>query len=41
MIFVMESIALCLLFTVILSLVLRYINSYTTFLESFGYGFLV
>ena len=29
------------LFIVILSLVLRYINSYTTFIEGFGYGFLL
>ena len=29
------------LFIVILSLVLRYINGYTTFIECFGYGFLL
>ena len=29
------------LFIVILSLVLRYINGYTTFIEGFGYGFLL
>ena len=29
------------LFIVILSLVLRYINAYTTFIEGFGYGFLL
>ena len=30
-----------LLFTVILSLILRYINGYTSFLQAFGYGFLL
>lgn len=29
------------LFIVILSLILRYINGYTTFIEGFGYGFLL
>ena len=29
------------LFVVVLSLILRYINGYTTFLEGFGYGFLL
>jgi len=29
------------LFVVILSLVLRYVNGYTTFIEGFGYGFLL
>lgn len=29
----------CLLFVVILSLILRYVNGYTTFLHAFGYGF--
>ena len=31
----------CLLFVVILSLILRFINGYTTFPEAFGYGFLL
>ena len=31
----------CVLFIVVLSLVLRYINGYTTFLQAFGYGFLL
>ena len=31
----------CVLFVVVLSLVLRYINGYTTFLQAFGYGFLL
>ena len=31
----------CVLFVVILSLVLRYVNGYTTFLKAFGYGFLL
>ena len=30
-----------LIFLIILCLILRYINGYTTFLESFGYGFLL
>ena len=29
------------LFVIILSLILRYVNGYTTFLKSFGYGFLL
>ena len=29
------------LFVVVLSLILRYVNGYTTFLEGFGYGFLL
>ena len=29
------------LFIIILSLILRYINGYTTFIEGFGYGFLL
>lgn len=31
----------CILFVVILSLIMRFINGYTTFLEAFGYGFLL
>ena len=31
----------CLLFVVVLSLIMRYVNGYTTFLEAFGYGFLL
>ena len=31
----------CILFAVILSLILRYVNGYTTFLKAFGYGFLL
>ena len=31
----------CVLFVVVLSLILRFINGYTTFLEAFGYGFLL
>lgn len=31
----------CVLFVIILSLILRYINGYTTFSEGFGYGFLL
>ena len=31
----------CVLFVVVLSLILRYVNGYTTFLEAFGYGFLL
>ena len=31
----------CVLFVVVLSLILRYINGYTTFLQAFGYGFLL
>lgn len=31
----------CLIFIVILCVVLRYINGYTTFIESFSYGFLL
>ena len=31
----------CVLFIVALSLILRYINGYTTFLQAFGYGFLL
>ena len=31
----------CVLFVVVLSLILRYINGYTTFLQAFGNGFLL
>ena len=31
----------CVLFVGVLSLLLRYINGYTTFLQAFGYGFLL
>ena len=31
----------CILFIVVLSLILRYVNGYTTFLQTFGYGFLL
>ena len=31
----------CILFVAVLSLILRFINGYTTFLASFGYGFLL
>ncbi len=31
----------CLLFVAILSLILRYVNGYSTFPEAFGYGFLL
>lgn len=31
----------CIMFVVILSLILRFINGYTTFLAAFGYGFLL
>ena len=31
----------CVLFVLVLSLILRYINGYTTFIEAFGYGFLL
>ena len=31
----------CILFIVVLSLILRYINGYTTFLQAFGYGLLL
>ena len=31
----------CLLFVAVLSLLLRYVNGYTTFLQAFGYGFLL
>ena len=31
----------CVLFVVVLSLLLRYVNGYTTFLQAFGYGFLL
>ena len=31
----------CILFVVVLSLILRYVNGYTTFLQAFGYGFLL
>ena len=31
----------CILFVVILSLILRFVNGYTTFPEAFGYGFLL
>lgn len=35
------KLAASVLFIVILSLILRYINGYTTFVEGFGYGFLL
>ena len=31
----------CILFVVVLSLILRYVNGYTTFLQAFSYGFLL
>ena len=31
----------CILFVVVISLILRYVNGYTTFLQAFGYGFLL
>ena len=31
----------CILFIVVLSLILRYVNGYSTFLQAFGYGFLL
>ena len=31
----------CVLFIIVVSLVLRYVNGYTTFLQAFGYGFLL
>ena len=31
----------CVLFVIVLSLILRYINGYTTFTQAFGYGFLL
>ncbi len=38
--FVVKSIA-SIVIVIIISLILRYINGYTTFLEGFGYGFLI
>ena len=35
------KLAASVLFVIILSLILRYVNGYTTFLEGFGYGFLL
>ena len=35
------KLAASVLFVVILSLILRYVNGYTTFVEGFGYGFLL
>ena len=35
------KIAASFLFVIILSLILRYVNGYTTFLQAFGYGFLL
>ena len=35
------KICACALFVVVLSIILRYINGYTTFLQAFGYGFLL
>ena len=31
----------CVLFVIVLSLILRYVNGYTTFMQAFGYGFLL
>ena len=31
----------CIMFVIVLSLILRYINGYTTFIQAFGYGFLI
>ena len=31
----------CVLFVIVISLILRYVNGYTTFIEAFGYGFLL
>ena len=39
-----KAVAKCIasvLFVIVLSLILRYVNGYTTFLEAFGYGFLL
>ncbi|MBO4903461.1 MAG: hypothetical protein J5518_11785 [Lachnospiraceae bacterium] len=38
---VAAKIGACVLFVVILSLILRYVNGYTGFAEAFGYGFLM
>ena len=35
------KLAASVLFIIILSLILRYVNGYTTFVEGFGYGFLL
>ena len=35
------KICACALFVVVLSMILRYINGYTTFMQAFGYGFLL
>ena len=35
------KIVACILFVVILSMILRFINGYTSFLETFGHGFLL
>lgn len=35
------KLAASVLFVIILSLILRYVNGYTTFVEGFGYGFLL
>ncbi len=35
------KLVVCFLFVVVLSLILRYINVYTTFQQAFGYGFLL
>lgn len=38
---VTTKIIVAILFVIILSLILRYVNGYTTFLKAFGYGFLL
>ena len=35
------KIAACILFTAVISLILRYVNGYRTFAQAFGYGFLL
>lgn len=35
------KLAACILFVIVISLILRYVNGYTTFAEAFGYGFLL
>lgn len=38
---IIDKISASILFLIIICVVLRYINGYTTFIESFGYGFLL
>ncbi len=38
---IVAKIGACILFVIVISLILRFVNGYTTFLQAFGWGFLL